>query len=77
MAKRKAEKAVARALSEVATAKDAAARLAAARAVREAAEALEQALVDESRAAGATWSEIGAAYGMTKQAAQQRFRGRH
>lgn len=76
MAKRKAEKAVARALSDVAAAKDPASRLAAARAVRESAEELEQALVDEARAGGATWSEIGAAYGMTKQAAQQRFRGK-
>jgi len=76
VAKRKAEKAVARALADVTVAKDQSDRLRAARAVRESAEALEQELVDEARAAGATWSQIGAAYGMSKQAAQQRFRGR-
>src|SRR5215472_2435000 len=49
-------------------------RLDAARRLREAAEELEAAQVDAARKAGATWSEIGACYGLTKQGAQQRFR---
>ena len=49
-------------------------RLAAARRLREAAEELEAAQVEAARKAGATWSEIGACYGLTKQGAQQRFR---
>ena len=50
-------------------------RLAAARCLREAAEELEAAQVQAARKAGATWIEIGATYGLTKQGAQQRFRG--
>jgi hypothetical protein len=50
-------------------------RLQAARRLREAAEELEAAQVEAARKAGATWIEIGAAYGLTKQGAQQRFRG--
>ena len=49
-------------------------RLDAARRLREAAEELEAAQVDAARQAGATWNEIGACYGLTKQGAQQRFR---
>ena len=49
-------------------------RLAAARRLREAAEELETAQVEAARKAGATWNEIGACYGLTKQGAQQRFR---
>jgi hypothetical protein len=49
-------------------------RLDAARRLREAAEELEAAQVEAARKAGATWSEIGASYGLTKQGAQQRFR---
>jgi hypothetical protein len=49
-------------------------RLDAARRVREAAEELEAAQVQAARKAGATWNEIGACYGLTKQGAQQRFR---
>ena len=49
-------------------------RLAAARQLREAAEELETAQVEAARKAGATWNEIGACYGLTKQGAQQRFR---
>jgi len=49
-------------------------RLDAARRVREAAEELEAAQADAARKAGATWNEIGACYGLTKQGAQQRFR---
>ena len=49
-------------------------RLEAARHLREAAEELEAAQVEAARKAGATWIEIGACYGLTKQGAQQRFR---
>lgn len=49
-------------------------RLDAARRLREAAEELEAAQVEAARKAGATWNEIGAGYGLTKQGAQQRFR---
>jgi hypothetical protein len=49
-------------------------RLQAARRLREAAEELEAAQVEAARKAGATWSDIGACYGLTKQGAQQRFR---
>src|SRR5579862_4518409 len=50
-------------------------RLDAARRLREAAEQLEAAQVAAARKAGATWIDIGACYGLTKQGAQQRFRG--
>jgi hypothetical protein len=49
-------------------------RLDAARRLREAADELEAAQVEAARHAGATWIEIGACYGLTKQGAQQRFR---
>jgi hypothetical protein len=49
-------------------------RLDAARRLREAAEELEAAQVAAARKSGATWNEIGACYGLTKQGAQQRFR---
>ena len=49
-------------------------RLEAARRLRDAAEELEAAQVEAARKAGATWIEIGACYGLTKQGAQQRFR---
>lgn len=49
-------------------------RLAAVHSAREALESLEQLTVAEARAAGATWVEIGMLYGVSKQAAQQRFR---
>src|SRR5260370_13155691 len=49
-------------------------RLEAARRLREAAEELEAAAVEAARKAGATWNEIGAGYGLTKQGAQQPFR---
>jgi hypothetical protein len=49
--------------------------LAAVRLLCEAAEALEISAVSEVRKQGGTWTQIGAVYGTTKQAAQQRFRG--
>ncbi|MBK7723380.1 MAG: hypothetical protein IPI32_14455 [Austwickia sp.] len=51
------------------------ARLDAVRRVRERAEAVEVELVAAARAAGSSWTAIGALYGMSKQGAQQRFRG--
>ncbi|SEO61672.1 hypothetical protein SAMN05660991_01017 [Trujillonella endophytica] len=42
--------------------------------LREEAERLEQKAVEGVRAAGTSWSKIGALYGLTKQGAQQRFR---
>ncbi len=54
--------------------KDPQVRLDAARRLREAAEALESDVVSEARRAGMTWTAIGELYGMSKQAAQQRFR---
>jgi hypothetical protein len=48
--------------------------LAHARRLREAAEAMEVALVAQARDQRRTWTEIGAVYGTSKQGAQQRFR---
>ena len=50
-------------------------RLDSVRTARERMEALEAAAVRDARAAGATWKAIGALYGLSKQGAQQRFRG--
>ncbi|HEY1624707.1 MAG TPA: hypothetical protein VGG16_13000 [Streptosporangiaceae bacterium] len=62
------------ALSALDAAEGPAGRLDVARQLREAAEELEAAQVAAARKAGATWIEIGACYGLTKQGAQQRFR---
>lgn len=51
-------------------------RLDAVRRCREALEDLEAATAADARAAGATWIDIGALYGLSKQGAQQRFRRR-
>jgi hypothetical protein len=67
-------KRIAKALDELGSAKQPAARLDAVRRLREAAEHLEEAHVDAARQAGLTWAEIGRVYGLTKQGAQQRFR---
>lgn len=63
-----------RALRAHQTAADPLAALDAARVLREEAERLERRAVDGVRAAGTSWSTIGALYGLTKQGAQQRFR---
>lgn len=63
-----------RALRDHQTAEDPLAALDAARALREEAERLERRAVEGVRAAGTSWSKIGALYGLTKQGAQQRFR---
>jgi hypothetical protein len=63
----------AKALASFAEVADPLSRLAAVRGAREALEGLEHETVAEARAAGATWGEIGSLYGVSKQAAQQRF----
>jgi hypothetical protein len=73
MVGRRPSKRVRQALDEVEAATDPLVGLAAARRARDAAEALERVLVAEVRRRGGTWSQIGRAYGTTKQAAQQRF----
>lgn len=50
-------------------------RLDAIRAARERLEALEAGAVHDARHAGVTWKSIGTLYGLSKQGAQQRFRG--
>lgn len=47
--------------------------LAAARELRHAAEEVEREQAAEARAAGVSWTKIGALYGTSKQNAQQRF----
>jgi hypothetical protein len=66
----------AKALASFASVTDPLARLDAVRAAREALEALEVQTAAEARSGGATWAQIGALYGVSKQAAQQRFRQR-
>src|SRR6516165_889031 len=74
MASKSPVKRIFAALSALDTADGPISRLDAARRLREAAEELEAAQVDTARKAGATWNEIGACYGLTKQGAQQHFR---
>jgi len=69
-----ASRRVSKALSTLAALPDPLERLDAIRGAREALEQLAQDAVDEARASGATWKQIGALYGISKQAAQQRFR---
>jgi hypothetical protein len=64
---------VQKALQAVTSAVTPLAALDAARQLREAAEDVERARAREARQAGATWTQIGALYGTTKQGAQQRF----
>jgi hypothetical protein len=73
---RKPEKAAAKALAALAASAEPLQRLKAANRLREAAEALEATAVHAARNAGVTWGEIGTMYGMSKQAAQQRFQRR-
>ena len=74
MASRNPVKRIVAALSALDVADSPMSRLDAARRLREAAEEVEAAQVQAARKAGATWLEIGACYGLTKQGAQQRFR---
>jgi hypothetical protein len=63
-----------RSLDAIAGASNALEGVRAARQLREEAEALELEAVIQARRHRATWSEIGAIYGRSKQGAQQRFR---
>lgn len=63
-----------RALDELGDIPDPLLRLDALRQAREALERLELEALRDSRRSGATWKDIGALYGLTKQGAQQRFR---
>ena len=74
MASKNPVKRIAAALGALDVADEPMDRLEAARRLREAADELEAAQVEAARKAGATWIEIGACYGLTKQGAQQRFR---
>jgi hypothetical protein len=74
MASKSPAKRILAALNALDTASGPIGRLEAVRDLREAAEELETAQVEAARRAGATWHEIGACYGLTKQGAQQRFR---
>ncbi|MGD9986629.1 hypothetical protein [Pseudonocardia sp.] len=51
-------------------------RLGAAHLLRQLAEQLERDVVDEARASGARWADIGEVYGTSKQSVQQRFANR-
>ena len=74
MARRKSDKELARAVGELASCKDPKQRVALARVIGEAAADLERSTVTDAREAGLTWTQIGVIYGISKQAAQQRFR---
>lgn len=63
-----------KALQALAEIEDPVDRLDAVRECRERIECLEQDCVAAAREAGATWRDIGALYGLSKQGAQQRFR---
>ena len=65
-----------RALAALREIQDPLRRLDAVRRSREALDDLEAATVADARAAGVTWIDIGALYGLSKQGAQQRFRRR-
>ncbi|MGQ0632509.1 MAG: hypothetical protein ACT4P1_15935 [Sporichthyaceae bacterium] len=74
MAARTPRKKIVAAIEALESAEDHLARLDAARLLRESAEELEVSELHAARKAGATWTEIGECYGLTKQGAQQRFR---
>ena len=74
MAPGKDERQLAKRLAELTHARDARERLVLAEEIRRLAVALQNASVAEARQAGLTWTQIGALFGMTKQAAQQRFK---
>ena len=63
-----------RAVHEMRDISDPLRRLEAVRRSLQALEELQAATVLEARKSGATWIEIGAMYGLTKQGAQQKFR---
>lgn len=65
---------LAKALSALEDVPDLLSRLEAVREAREALEQLEAETARRARESGVTWGQIGALYGVSKQAAQQRFR---
>lgn len=75
MAAGKQERQIAKKLTELAATKDARQRLLLAHEIQQAAVALEHMTVGDARHAGMTWTQIGGLFGMSKQAAQQRFKG--
>ena len=74
MIRRGSFKQLRRSLDTLARALNALEAVRAARQLREEAEALELEAVIDARRQRATWGEIGAVYGTSKQGAQQRFR---
>lgn len=64
-----------RAMEALDTALDPMGRVKATQRVREAAEDLERDAVKAARKAGHSWASIGHVFGVSKQGAQQRFRG--
>lgn len=74
MASLRALKVLLKAAHALPLSKSALQRLRLARRIALAAEELERAAVTLARAEGHTWAEIGEQFGMSKQAAQQRFR---
>lgn len=76
MTKKKVFAQVRDAADELETSTDELARLAAARTLRQLAEQVEREVVDDARAAGVRWIDIGEVYGTSKQSVQQRFTAR-
>ncbi|WP_205843761.1 hypothetical protein [Nakamurella deserti] len=76
MTGRPPHKRLARAVAALQAIEDPIVRLDAVRAAREEFESLERDAVAACRAAGHTWTDIGARYGLSRQGAQQRFRRR-
>ena len=74
MAPRKHEKLLAKKLADLNAASDPRQRLRIAHEIQDVAALLEEGVVAEARASGLTWTQIGSEFGMTKQAAQQRFK---
>ncbi len=76
MARTAHRKRLARTVAALAEIEDPIERLEATRAAREELERREREAVADCRAAGHTWTDIGARYGLSRQGAQQRFRRR-
>jgi hypothetical protein len=74
MASKSSEKAAAKTLTQLTGTADPLERLRLVTQLRGLVEALEHDAVELARESGATWKQIGAVNGLTKQAAQQRFR---
>ncbi|GAY09140.1 RNA polymerase subunit sigma-70 [Pseudonocardia sp. N23] len=73
MTKKKVFAHVREAVDELESSSDDLVRLAAARTLRQLAEQVEREVVDDARAAGLRWIDIGEVYGTSKQSVQQRF----